>query len=276
MTERSASAGVPAPLATTILLLRDGAAGLEVLMVTRHAATVFAGGALVFPGGRVDPDDGAPETLARCRPVEGLAPAEMALRVAGIRETFEEAHVLLARVRGETGLITAPALATLEAGLAGSLGHPPVFADLLASGAIELATDRLVPYAHWITPVGRPKRFDTYFFLAEAPSDQQAIYDGHEAVAAAWFTPSTALAEAAAERARLIFVTKVNLMRLGESGDTTAAALAAAKARPVVAICPEVFETPAGWRIRISADSGYGAIEMPTYALKSGGGAVMS
>src|SRR5216684_4369640 len=90
---------VPRP-AATVLLVRDGPSGLEVLMVTRNVASDFASGALVFPGGRVDAADGGASMLERCRAAPGIDAAALAFRVAGIRESFEEAHVLLARPRG--------------------------------------------------------------------------------------------------------------------------------------------------------------------------------
>src|SRR5579875_1085894 len=86
--------------ASTVLLLRDGPTGLEVLMVTRNVASDFASGALVFPGGRVDAADGEAAALSCCRAVAGADTEAMAFRVAALRETFEEAHVLLARPRG--------------------------------------------------------------------------------------------------------------------------------------------------------------------------------
>jgi 8-oxo-dGTP pyrophosphatase MutT (NUDIX family) len=251
---------IPRP-AATLLLLRDGPAGLEVLMVTRHAATEVAGGALVFPGGRVDPADGAPKALDCCGAAAQADPATMRFRVAAIRESFEEAHVLLARRRGEEAPIAAPALAALEEDLAARLGRAPHFADLMASGAIELATDLMVPFAHWITPKGRSRRFDTRFFLAPVPADQVAAHDGREAVESVWISPAAAVAAADARRVSLVFATRMNLRKLGQSRDV-AAALAAARGDRIVTICPELYETPAGLRIRIPADAGYGPADM--------------
>src|SRR5216684_3267139 len=105
---------VPRP-AATVLLVRDGPSGLEVLMVTRNVASDFASGALVFPGGRVDAADGGASMLERCRAAPGIDAAALAFRVAGIRESFEEAHVLLARPRGSERLLTAPELDAREA-----------------------------------------------------------------------------------------------------------------------------------------------------------------
>ena len=250
---------VPRP-AATVLLVRDGAAGLEVLMVTRNVASDFASGALVFPGGRVDAADGAAVLREHCRRVPGIDDAALAFRVAGIRESFEEAHVLLARRTGSERLLSAAELAALEGSARTTLGRAPQFADLVAGGEIELATDLLLPFAHWITPVGPPKRFDTHFFLAPAPLDQLAAHDGHEAVDTLWIRPEAAIAEADAKRVTLVFATRMNLVKLGRSGDV-AAALAAAKRDTIVTVCPEVAQTPDGTVLRIPIAAGYGLSE---------------
>lgn len=246
------------PCAATVLLLRDGKAGLEVLMITRHANTAFAGGALVFPGGRVDAGDADEAVLRRCRTVEGADAASMALRVAAIRETYEEVHILLARSSTGDGLLAAAALASLEAQLGGAVE----FAGLVATGKIELATDLLVPFAHWITPAGLPKRFDTRFFLAPAPTDQLAAHDGREAVELIWITARKAIAEADAKRYSLMFATRLNLCKLGRSR-TVAEALAAARTDRIVTLCPEIVETADGRKIRIPEGQGYDITEMP-------------
>lgn len=251
---------MPRP-AATVLLLRDGPSGLEVLMVTRHTAIDFAAGALVFPGGRVDPADADPAILSRCRPAPAITPEATAQRIAGIRESYEEVHVLLARPTGEEALISAAALDALEVRLTNSLGRPPLFADIVASGAVELATDLMVPYAHWITPVGRPKRFDTHFFLAPEPADQAPAHDGQEAVESVWVAPAAAIAAADAGSATLVFVTRMNLMKLGRSG-TVAEALAAARTDTIVTVCPELHDTAAGKVLRIPIAAGYGVSEV--------------
>ncbi|HWI26331.1 MAG TPA: NUDIX hydrolase [Stellaceae bacterium] len=248
--------------AATVLLLRDGDAGLEVLMVTRNVASDFASGALVFPGGRVDAADAEPEMLARCREVAGVSERSLAFRVAAVRETFEEAHVLLAHPRGEDRLLSAEQLASLERDIGRQLGRGAEFADLVRSGEIELATDRLVPFAHWITPVGPPKRFDTHFFLARAPLDQVAAHDGREAVEAVWIAPHHAIAESEARRVTLVFATRMNLIKLDRSV-TTADALDAARVDAIVTVCPELVDAPEGKLLRIPAAAGYGITEMP-------------
>jgi 8-oxo-dGTP pyrophosphatase MutT (NUDIX family) len=248
--------------ASTVLLARDGAAGMEVLMVTRNVASDFASGALVFPGGRVDAGDGDAAMLARCRTVAGIDAAAMAFRVAAVRETFEEAHLLLARPKGADRLVSAAELDELEVTLRRRLGRDPEFSDLVGTGDIELATDLLVPYAHWITPVGPPKRFDTHFFLTAAPADQVAAHDGREAVETIWISPHTAIAESEAKRVTLVFATRMNLMKLGRSSNV-AAALAAARADTIVTVCPELVDAPEGQVLRIPLAAGYGITEMP-------------
>jgi 8-oxo-dGTP pyrophosphatase MutT (NUDIX family) len=247
---------VPRP-AATILLLRQRAAGIEVLMTKRHTAAGFAAGALVFPGGKVDAADAA--LLDRAR---GLAERRLPAPpfwVAGVRETFEECGLLLARHRGEEAIV---AQGELDALVEEHGGGPAGFARLLEAGEHELATDLLVPFSHWITPKDRPKRFDTHFFLAPAPDDQEPLVDGHEATELVWVDPSLALEEADAGRYSLVFATRLNLWRLAQSR-TIEAAMAAARESTIVTVCPELVERPDGPYFRVPEDAGYGAAEFP-------------
>lgn len=245
---------IPRP-AATLLLLRDGEAGVEVLMTARHEESGFAAGALVFPGGKVDPED--LELRRFCAGCHGLGDAAIGFRIAAIRETFEEAGILLARHGGDPALLSAAQFAALRRHHAGAAG----FAALVAGAGLELASDTLVPYAHWITPIDRPKRFDTHFFLAAAPADQIAVHDGRETVEAVWTTPAAALANADRQGAKLVFATRMNLMKLARSR-TVAEALAAAARETIVTVCPEFVATPDGPAVRIPAEAGYDLAEM--------------
>ena len=243
--------------ASTILLLRDGPAGLETFMVVRHHQIDFASGALVFPGGRMEPAD---EELAaklegdeadcgrgrrpRLQPSDPLSP----LKVAAIREAFEECGVLLARAKGEVGLASARRAAALD--------RSAPFAELMASESLIPALENLVPFAHWITPAFAPKRFDTHFFLAVAPPDQALAHDGREAVDSVWISPREALAEHG-KRFKLLFPTERNLWKLSAHADA-ASALAAARASPVVTVLPEKVTVDGGPGLRIPAQAGYG------------------
>jgi 8-oxo-dGTP pyrophosphatase MutT (NUDIX family) len=249
MTVETPQPAIPRP-AATLLLLRDGIDGLEVLMTVRHEAAGFAAGALVFPGGKVDAADRA---LAACCPAgEALDESALILRIAAIRETFEECGILLAREAG--GLLSAEALAALL-GRHGATAAG--FAALAAAAGLQLATDHLVPFAHWITPVDQPRRFDTHFFLAPAVPGQIAAHDGREAVDAVWTTPAAVLAGAEAGRVKLVFATRMNLIKLARS-DTVAGALAASRREAIVTVTPVIEKTDAGPFIHIPEAAGYG------------------
>jgi 8-oxo-dGTP pyrophosphatase MutT (NUDIX family) len=232
--------------AATVLLVRDGASGLEVFMVVRHHKIDFASGALVFPGGAVDPGDR--------EIVEGLPSAgiDAAFRVAALRETFEECGVLLARPRGSNATLEAAALAGIAKR---STGRP--FGETIRAEGLDLALDALIPFAHWITPPILPKRFDARFYIAAAPRDQIAVHDGAESVDSTWINPTRALEAADAGRYTLVFATKLNLQMLAASGDA-ASALAAARARRIVAVEPVATKTARGWTMRIPIEAGYG------------------
>jgi 8-oxo-dGTP pyrophosphatase MutT (NUDIX family) len=244
---------IPRP-AATLLLLRDGAAGLEVLMTARHEASGFAAGALVFPGGKVEAEDLA--LRSACAGCDGLDDTALGFRIAAIRETFEESGILLARAAGAPTLLTAGELAALQQ------RHPDTgFAALVAAAGLQLATDTLVPFAHWITPVDRPKRFDTHFFVAPAPIDQVAVHDGHEAVEVVWAMPAETVEAGDRERVKLVFATRMNLVKLAASRTVTEA-LAAAARDEVITVCPEIVKTPEGPAIRIPEAAGYGLTQM--------------
>jgi 8-oxo-dGTP pyrophosphatase MutT (NUDIX family) len=253
----------PARLSATVLLVRDGMRGLEVFMVERHHQIDFATGALVFPGGQLDAADANPALAARCAGAVDLDEASLALRIAAIRETFEEAGVLLARPHGERALVDAERLRGIEARHRAALNAGErTLAELVAAEDLELACDLLVPFAHWITPVFMPKRFDTWFFLVAAPPDQVALHDGHESVDSVWITPSDAEAARSAGRRTIIFPTLLNVRKLGRAS-TVADALASASSGPIVTVLPRIEqrgETPV---MVLPADAGYDVVEAP-------------
>ncbi|MDT0496148.1 hypothetical protein RM530_02050 [Algiphilus sp. W345] len=250
----------PAKPAATILLLRDGSAGLEVFMVVRHHEIDFAAGALVFPGGKLAPGDSEPLAHARATGLDGLSAEAAALRIAVIREAFEECGLLFARERGGGTLIGPDRLQTLDR-YRGPLDHGELtVGEMLHEENLELACESLVDYAHWVTPLMMPKRFDTHFFLASPPARQLARHDGRELVDSVWIRPADALAQADAGARTIIAPTRLNLQRLGLSG-TVEAALAAARAQPVVRVLPELVKTPSGPRLRIPDGAGYPVTE---------------
>lgn len=256
--------------ATTVLLLRpsqidDAGSPLEVFMVVRHHQIDAFSGALVFPGGKLETADGDPRLRARSGPSDGVSDEELAFRIAGVREAFEECGILLARKRGQRALIGARDLKPIEDKWRARLTKDEAsIIDLVEAEDLELATDLMTPYAHWITPTFAPRRFDTWFFLAEAPADQLALHDGSESVDSVWIGAQAAIDEAQAGKRTLVHATLKNLELLAEGGNV-AGALAQAKVRRIQTVQPWV-ETREGKRyLHLPPDAGYRNLvrEMP-------------
>lgn len=233
--------------AATVVMLRDGALGIEVLLLKRHTASAVLGGAFVFPGGKLDAADAHPDILQRLdRPLtdlhaqlgeDDLADGKAAsLFVAALREAFEESSVLFAHAASDKMLALAQARQQLGEGLS--------FTQLLQQGALTLNTDALVPWSRWITPrvpSVSTKRFDTRFFLAHAPNDQIAAHDNHETTESAWLNPRQALTmywDGQIELAPPQIMSLSHLTRY----DSSASAMAAARSRKPPVIQPEPFD----------------------------------
>jgi 8-oxo-dGTP pyrophosphatase MutT (NUDIX family) len=255
-----AEAVTPRP-ASTILLLRDSTVTrgeIEVFMMVRHYEIDFNSGALVFPVGSVDNGDNAiiagPELYAGG---EGLDAASLSFRIAAIRETFEESGILLARPRGSNALIDAKRAREIEATNRAVLCEGKItFLKVLADNGLVLALDELVPYAHWITPEGMPKRFDTWFFLAAAPPEQVGAHDGKESTDSIWVSPREALAGGESGRFKLPFPTTRNLIRLGKQNGVKAA-LDDSRGKPIVSVMPVMTKVNGGRQLRIPLEAGY-------------------
>jgi 8-oxo-dGTP pyrophosphatase MutT (NUDIX family) len=183
--------GTPAA-AASVILLRDGRAGLETYLLHRHARMAFAPSMVVFPGGRVDGADASEE-------------ADPFFRCA-LRETFEETGVVLSEMD-------------------------------------------LYPWAHWITPEIEPRRYDTRFFVAEMPQDQEATDISGETDSADWSTPDAALA---AERSGRILMLPPTISILIELADlpSVAEVITHAIGRQIEPVLPQLVETDSGWQFR--------------------------
>ena len=248
--------------AATVLPIRDGADGIEVFMVKRYQEADFASGALVFPGGKLDPADGLDAVPEVSDGLEGLTEEEAAFKVCAIRETFEESGILLARAKGATALLGHERCLDLRARHGADLqGGAITLGEIARREEITLALDALTPSAHWITPAIFAKRFDTWFFLVPAPPGQQASHDEVESVDSLWVSPDKILAEAAAGIWRIVFATRLNLKQLGES-ETVVAAIEAARTRRIMAIQPTVEKVENGRIFRIPEEAGYGIVEI--------------
>jgi len=232
-------------LSAAVMLLRPhaGDGGPEVFMVQRHAQSDFVPGVFVFPGGSVVDADREDEVTAGVSvPMAALTPETalgMGVRAAAIRELFEEAGVLLAWQDGES---PTPDDATRArwAEWRLRLGHDETtIAEMVAAEDLVLATDALTYCAHWITPEAFPKRFSTFFFLAEMPPAQEAEHDARGTTAGLWVRPAEALARYAAGDFPLVFATEHQLRDLAAFA-TVAAALGASRGRTPATILPRV------------------------------------
>lgn len=220
---------VPAVDSTSVVLVRDAApagSGIEVLLLERHLDSDFAGGAYVFPGGKVDPADGTLDPsrwtgrpLSWWEPRLGVRhPAQaLGLLVSAVRETFEEAGVLLARFEDGRPLsgddLTRPSFVAARRRLADRSQHWDWHSWLEDEG-LTLDLGALTLWSWWVTPVGSHRRFDTRFFLAPLPPGQVAIHDEIETTNLAWMAPDQALAEQERGAVMIIFPTRRNLAAL--------------------------------------------------------------
>lgn len=233
----------------SVVMLRDDAAGLQVLLMRRHTDSAVLGGAYVFPGGKVEGADAAPDMLARLdRDAQALharlgepalTPVQAAaFFVAAAREAAEESGLLLLQ-RGDTeiALHSADACARLRAGES--------LAALLAEHDARLDTDALAPWSRWITPrhsTVMTRRFDTRFFLAAAPPAQQTRIDDYEVTEARWLTPLSALKQYAAHEIDLAPPQIVSLLHLLQYRNV-ADAMQHARQRTPPLIEPEPVQT---------------------------------
>ncbi len=252
--------------AATVLLVRDRPAGLEVYLLRRVRGMPFAGGMTAYPGGGVDPRDrevavdwSGPEPAewaAAFDTDEGLA---RALVCAAVRETFEEAGVLLAGPPGGDVLSDVDT-GEWEAVRRALLAREVSLAEALSARGLALRADLLRPWAHWITPEVEPRRYDTRFFVAAVPPGQQARDVSGEADEAAWLRPAVALAEHDAGTRTMLPPTLLTLNDLAPHS-TVDSALAGAPPRPISPVLPTVeldadgavVVTPDGSRVRLPA-----------------------
>jgi 8-oxo-dGTP pyrophosphatase MutT (NUDIX family) len=253
--------------AATVMLVRDAppgerGAGLEVFMLRRNLSSVFVAGAYVFPGGAVDDADREPATLALVRGVDDVAASAQVGRPAGglgfwvaaIRESFEEAGVLLARER-DTGVAASRAvvdrLLPLRAEVAaGELAFAPAVAE--AGLALDGAALRV--FGHWITPSPAPRRYDTWFFVAAAPEGHAYRHDETETIASEWIVPAVALDRARRGELELIYPTYRSLEALSRFTSTAAlfAAVDAAWSSPATAL--REVEGARAWQVPLPGD----------------------
>lgn len=257
MSDHDAAPLIPA---ATILLCNDRPEGIEIFMVVRHHQIDFASGALVFPGGKAAPEDGSPEIEALCDGLETVPDGHLSFMVAAIREAFEESGVLLARQAGSDVLIGPDALEPLDQFRDPLARAELPLLDFLKEHDLRLALDTLRHFAYWITPTFMPKRFDTHFYIADAPEGQIALHDGSESVDSVWITARKLLKEADEGKWVVIFPTRCNLELLSEFETIEEARVWAAE-HGVTEVLPWIDQRYDGPYLCIPKESGYPTTE---------------
>jgi len=245
---------IPSPAATLVLLRDRPSTDVEALLLQRHAKSKFAAGDYVFAGGKVEADDMPADGEGFCRGLTagqaaarlggGLAPRDaLSYWVGAIREAFEEVGVLLAyEADGRLLRIPSEAILRYEAYRTACQKANPAFFDMLRAEKLTLATDRLAYFAHWITPEEQPLRFDTRFFAAVMPPEQEPVVDGHEIVDLKWLTPAEAISASHRKVIGLRFPTIKNLELVAAEGAPASRVVGSLGKREVQTIRPRVLQ----------------------------------
>ncbi len=246
--------------AATVMLLRPGAGGLEVYLLRRRPSMAFAPGAVVFPGGGVDPRDAdgdiawaGPDPAEWGRLIDTPPQLARELVCAAVRETFEESGVLLAGPSADT-IVADTRGGDWEADRQALLDRSLSLAGLLSRRRLVLRSDLLRPWARWVTPVAEMRRYDTRFFAAALPAGQLTRDVGGEADKVAWLAPADAIGAARRGEILLLPPTAVTLAELAACG-TVEAALAAR--RRITARIPEITVAGGAVWLTIPEDAEY-------------------
>lgn len=252
------------------MVVRDGphtSAPLEVLLLRRNLRADFVGGAHVFPGGAVDPEDGGPRVERLCRgrtddaasATLGVGSGGLAYWVAAVRECFEEAGLLLAcSPDGEAVSFSDPGVAERFARHRAALNaRERSFLGVCESEGLSLSVDALHYFAHWITPEGSPRRYDTRFFVAAAPEGQTPAHDAGETISDVWVRPADALERHRAAEMELILPTIRNLQAIGRFATSAELLDAASAACEVPTVLPRVVADDGGVRLLLPGDPSY-------------------
>ncbi|WP_028604624.1 MBL fold metallo-hydrolase [Ottowia thiooxydans] len=245
----------PAPLrsAATVLLLRDSADGVEVLMTRRSPTASFAPGAYVFPGGGIDPADAATHALSTRRPTQ--SDEHLTQAIAAIRESFEELGILLAK-RADGTAATAEDVAALD--------RQAPFAAQCAARGLKLAAADVYVLAHWITDRDLPRRFDVPFLVARMPEGQTPAADEAEQFEPVWVRPQDALTRHKAGEFFIIFPTIRTLERLQNYSDVQSVLAACASETPLWTSCPRAGFLAGKEARYMEHESPFGELELVT------------
>jgi 8-oxo-dGTP pyrophosphatase MutT (NUDIX family) len=250
--------------AATLVLVRDGdhdgKKSLEVFCVERHKKSGFMGGAIVFPGGKLDARDLAPEwselsTAPRTTrtPIANDEATLRGLAIAACRETLEEAAMLPI----EGGRLSHDELLALRGKVARGEESLPAF---LRARGFKLDLSALHPFARWITPVAESRRFDARFFLTVVGNDVRGAHDEHETTSSFWARPADVLRRFDAGEIQVVPPTHRTIELLSKLGDARAA-IAWAKTTCLDPICPELVKHEDTLALALPGDPAHGVKE---------------
>ena len=254
--------------AATLIIVRDGEKGLEVLLAEKTNKVNFAAGAFVFPGGAVDVDDKAGDLFELSLDLNdqeasrrlGISRDGLSYWIAALRESFEEMGLLFAR-RADGNLFDPRALREPIETIRSRLERGEItFQNFLKKYQLSLATDELQYFSHWITQAGRPRRYDTRFFIARYPKEQNLSHDGNELVSHLWVEPKRAIEKGNRGEISLMFPTLKTLEQLCEFSNVSEALDFARSLRPVPPMNPRISIGVGGKKLLVPGDFAYAEV----------------
>ncbi len=258
--------------AATLILVRDGVNGLEVLMLERSVKSKSFGGAFVFPGGKINIHNDLSDLRANYTECDDKNVSQklnvpehgLSYLIGAIRECFEELGILIAYDVNHELLSLHDSTAIVRYAKHRKLlnCNAKTIFDICKEETIKLATSQLKYFSHWVTPIDAPQRFDTRFFVCKAPSEQKALIDGYEAVSHCWIKPKLALQRFKAGKFPIFFPTIKNLEKLAEYNTSDDLLTAASKLKNIPRILPMRKKLPnGGFKILMPDDAQYNSAE---------------
>lgn len=230
--------------AATVVLIRDGVAGLEALLLKRHRSSGFVPGAYVFPGGRTDAADDDEALIQHTASMPAIS-LPRHFWFAAVREVFEESGVLLARDADGSWAADASSDERMEQRRLTLMDDHATLLDVLRAGNYTIDLSGVVYFAHWITPVAEPRRYDTRFFAAVLPDGRTVRPDPREMTDAQWLTPGEALKRFSEGRLPMVFPTVKTLQHLSQFA-STGEAIETLRRTPVDPVLPRLVRTDSG------------------------------